>query len=91
MKRKDMLVYITLTIFIVISLVLAMMFAGCNYAFVDTTYHFHRAIVQLPDGTVIDGEVEKWTDYEDGDQLQVKIGGVEYLVHSSDVVLISEP
>ena len=63
---------------------------GCNMQWIDTTYHFDRAILSLPDGTVIEGEVESWTDFNDGDQIQVKIDGVTYLVHSSDVVLIAE-
>ena len=66
---------------------------GCdfvNYDYFDTTYHFDRAIIELPNGYVIDGEVESWCDYENSDQIQVKINGTTYLVHSSDVVLISE-
>ena len=35
---------------------------------------------------VIDLKLNSWDDYE-GDQLQVKIDGVTYLVHSSNVVL----
>lgn len=64
--------------------------AGCgNYEFIDTTYEFDRAILSLPNGEILEGEVESWTDYED-DQLQIKIDGVTYLVHSSDAVLIAE-
>lgn len=61
---------------------------GCNKQIFDTTYGFDRAIISLPNGEIIEGEVESWTDYEDGDQIQVKIDGVIYLVHSTDVVLI---
>lgn len=65
--------------------------AGCgNKALLDTTYTFERAIIHLPDGTTVDGKVEKWTDFDDGDQIQVTIDGVTYLVHSSQVVLIAE-
>lgn len=71
-------------------LVLAvMMLTGCN-KMMDTTYSFKRAIIQLPNGEVIEGEVQGWTDFEDGDQIQVKVGGKTYLLHSSNVVLISE-
>ena len=66
------------------------MFAGCNKQIWDTTYKFDKAIVYLPDGTVVSGNVDSWTDYDDGDQIQVKINGVTYLVHSSNVVLIKE-
>lgn len=65
--------------------------SGCgNKQIFDTTYTFTRAIISLPDGTVIDGKVDSWKDYEDGDQIQVKIDGVTYLVHSSNICLISE-
>ena len=63
---------------------------GWNRQIFDTTYHFDRAIISLPDGTIVEGKVQSWTDYEDGDQLQIKIDGVTYLVHSSDAVLIAE-
>ena len=64
--------------------------SGCNKSLLDTTYSFERAVVCLPNGDVIEGEVQSWTDYEDGDQIQVKIDDVTYLVHSSNIVLISE-
>ena len=41
-------------------------------------------------GEVVEGKVSSWTDFEDGDQIQVKIDGKTYLVHSSNVVLISD-
>lgn len=76
---------------IIIALIAAMTLAGCgNRALFDTTYTFDRAIISLPDGTIIDGKVQSWTDYEDGDQIQVKIDGTTYLVHSSEVALIAE-
>jgi ribosomal protein S1 len=65
--------------------------SGCgNYRIFDTTYSFDRAIISMPNGEIIEGKVESWKDYEDGDQIQVKINGVTYLVHSADVVLIKE-
>ena len=62
---------------------------GCNKTIIDTTYKFDRAIVSLPNGEVIEGKIETWNDYE-GEQIQVKIDGKTYLVHSEDIVLISE-
>lgn len=67
-----------------------MLMGGCNRQIVDLTYKYDRAIISLPNGEVVDGKVDSWTDYEDGDQIQVKIDGVTYLVHSEDVVLIAE-
>lgn len=63
-------------------------FSGCNKQIFDVTYSFDRAIIQLPNGEVIDGEVDSWKDYDDGDQIQVVIDGVTYLVHSEDIALI---
>ena len=64
--------------------------AGCNKQVMDLTYSYEYAIIALPNGEVVEGKVTSWTDYEDGDQLQVKINGKTYLVHSSNVVLISD-
>lgn len=68
---------------------LAATLSGCNKQIFDTTYNFNKAIISLPNGEIIEGKVESWNDYE-GDQLQIKINGVTYLVHSSDAVLIAE-
>lgn len=64
--------------------------AGCNKQVIDLTYSYERAILCLPNGEIIDGKVQSWKDFEDGDQIQVKIDGKQYLVHSEDIVLISE-
>lgn len=71
-------------------IVLAVVLTGCNYTMFDTTWSFDRAIIVLPDGNVVDGTVQSWKDFEDGDQIQVKINDVTYLVHSNNVVLIDE-
>ena len=67
----------------------ALALAGCgNKQIFDTNYKFDRAIISLPNGEVITGEVQSWMDFEDGDQIQVKINGKTYLVHSSNAALI---
>ena len=76
-------------------LLLTLMIAGtlmtaCNKQVVDLTYSYERAILSLPNGEVIEGKVSSWTDFEDGDQIQVRIDGKTYLVHSSNIVLISD-
>ena len=70
-------------------LVLAVL-TGCNRQLFDTTYSFDYAILTLPNGKVVEGKVDSWLDYEDGDQIQVKINGKTYLVHSSNIALIAE-
>ena len=74
----------------VVALVGILILAGCNKQMVDLTYSYEYAIIALPNGEIVEGKVTSWTDFEDGDQLQIKIDGKTYLVHSSNVVLISE-
>ena len=49
---------------------------GCNRAMADTVYKFDEAIIQLPNGDIVHGDVNSWLDFQDGDQIQVKIDGV---------------
>ena len=73
-----------------LALALMLTFTGCNKQMVDLTYSYERAILSLPNGEIIEGRVSSWTDFEDGDQIQVRIDGKTYLVHSSNIVLISD-
>jgi hypothetical protein len=78
-----------IVIFIAFIVMAVLFMTGCgNQQLIDTTYRFDRAIISLPNGEIIDGKVQSWKDY-DGDQLQVKINGKTYLVHSEDVALIA--
>lgn len=74
----------------VASIAVILSMTGCNRQIIDTTFSYNRAIIHLPDGTVVDGKVQSWKDYEDGDQIQVKIDGVTYLIDCMNIVLISE-
>lgn len=83
MKRVVLLV-----IFLVIILVSC---TGCyNKQLFDTTYHYDRAIVYLPNGEIVEGRVSSWADFDDGDSIQVKIDGKMYLTHISNVCLIDD-
>ena len=91
MKKK-------LTTILVIVLVLAILI-GAGYIFteyiynrtiIDLTYAYDRAIIDLPNGQIVEGKVESWTDYTDSDQIQVKVNGKIYLVHSNNVALIKD-
>ena len=68
----------------------ALSLTACNQQIIDTTYTYDRAILSLPDGEIVEGKVTSWKDFSDGDQIQVKINGKSYLVHSSNIVLIAE-
>ena len=62
-----------------------------NQQLIDTTYTFNYCYIKLQNGDVINGKVDSWTDFKDGDQLQIVISGVTYLVHSSNCTLIYDP
>ena len=85
MKKK-----IAIILALVLVLAGTLFLTACNKQMVDLTYSYERAILSLPNGEVIEGKVSSWTDFEDGDQIQVRIDGKTYLVHSSNIVLISD-
>lgn len=69
--------------------VLSAVLMGCNKQIIDTTYTYNYAIIQLPNGDVVEGKIQSWNDYE-GEQLQVKIDGVVYLCSSYNCVLMNK-
>ena len=77
---------------LLITIAMTLYLCDCgNKTLLDTTYTFDEAIIRLPDGSVISGEITTWTDYEDGDSLQITLkDGNTYLVHASNAVLISK-
>lgn len=83
MKAKRVLCMLA-AILLVVAMML-MFLTGCNRQVIDTTFSYDNAILALPDGSVI-----SWKDYDDGDQIQVKIDGTTYLVHSVNIALIKE-
>jgi hypothetical protein len=75
-------------VFALVCITVAGMLCGCNRQVFDLTYNYNYAVVGLPNGDVIEGNVSSWCDYENSDQIQVVIDGTTYLVHSSNVALI---
>ena len=68
--------------------VISVLFASCNKQIIDTTYTFDKAVLYVG-GEWITVDVDSWTDYEDGDQIQLKTkDGTTYLVHSNNITLI---
>lgn len=61
-----------------------------NRSLIDTKYRFDRAIIQLPNGEIVDGKVTSWLDYDDSDAVQVTIDGKTYLTHYTNVCLIDD-
>lgn len=55
----------------------------------DTDYHFNKAYIAMPDGEVIEVDIKKWADSEDGEQLTITSqDGTRYLVNSVNCVLV---
>ena len=76
---------------LVISVLTAFILSACNYQPVDLNYNFNYAVIRLQNGDVIEGKVESWRDYEDGEQIQVKMNGVLYLTSSYNCTLMNDP
>ena len=77
-------------IILLVCIIMMSLFCGCNKQIIDFTYSYNYGIIELPNGNVVEGKISSWTDYDDGDQLQIVIDGDTYLVHSSNAVLISK-
>lgn len=63
---------------------------ACNYQVIDVTYSYNYGYVKLPTGDVVEGNVDSWIDYKDGDQIQVVIDGNTYLSNSVNIVLVKK-
>lgn len=83
--------YIILFMSLVI-LIAALTSCGGNRDLWDTNYQFDRAVIGFPDGTTKVVTVKQWTDYEDGEQIQIIADdGTIYLVSSYNCILINDP
>ena len=74
----------------ILALGMVLSMSACNRQIIDFTYNYKYAIISLPNGEIVEGKVDSWKDFEDGDQLQVTINGVTYLVHAADAILMTE-
>ena len=70
-----------------LGVVMSCMLMGCNKQIIDLNYTYNYAIIQLPNGEVVEGKIQSWTDYE-GEQLQIKMNDVVYLCSSYNCVLM---
>ena len=69
--------------------VMAFSLTGCNKQVFNRQYSFNYAIIQLPNGEIVEGKVDSWKDYKEK-QLQVKIDGVVYLTSSYNCTLMNK-
>lgn len=68
-----------------------LLMTGCgNYDYFDTELLFTKAIVRMPNGGVVELEIDTWRDYE-GEQIQIQTtDGKVYVVSSYNCVLVNE-
>ena len=90
MKKKISVVLgVLVAVLLLVGCTTGSAFAG-GYQLFDTTFVFDKAVISMPDGSVVSGPVSTWKDYENSDQIQVVINGDTYLTHITNVVLIKE-
>lgn len=62
-------------------------FVGCNKQMIDLNLKFNKAYVKVGEEW-IDLEIKTWTDYEDGEQIQLRLAnGTTMIVHSANCIL----
>lgn len=62
-------------------------FTGCNKQIIDLNYKFTNAYVKIGEDWV-DLNISTWTDYEDGEQIQLRLAdGTVLIVHSANCIL----
>lgn len=88
-KTKEDKKYIIIIPCLIFILTISLL-TGCNKQVFDTTWDFDYAYVKLPDGSVVQGKLDSWKDWDDSDVVQVKINGVTYLTHYCNVVMIDK-
>lgn len=76
-------------LFVVLVALMVCLTACGNYNFLDGSWKFARALIELPGGDVIEVQVESWNDSEDGEQLTIHASdGQVYLVSANNCVMM---
>ena len=77
---------------ICVALITVLCLAGCdfgNWDMIDTNYTYDKAIIALPTGETIEIDIKQWSDYTDGEQIQIiSTDGTIYLTSSYNCTLI---
>ena len=86
---KSVFIFIAMVLVTSLLLTLPLILSSCgNKDMFDTVYTYNYAIIQLPNGEIVEGEVDQWRDYE-GEQIQVKMkNGDIYLASTYNITLI---
>ena len=79
---------LTMSILLVL---LTTLLSGCNKDIMQMNFKFEKVIIKLPNGEIVEGEVEEWTTYDAKDMVKVKIkGGKMYLGNSENIILYND-
>lgn len=90
-NRRAAILIITVVATLLVIGIIGALFTGCgNKNVFDKTWSFERAIIFLPNGEKIEGEVSSWDEFDGSDMIQITVDGKTYLTHSSNVIMISE-
>ena len=85
MNKKFVTIIAIITLLITTSLL-----TGCNKQIIDLDYSYDKAICVIGNESK-EIKIKSWTDYENGEQLQLKdTNGNTYLVSSINCTLIRE-
>lgn len=90
-ENKNFCKTIAIVAMALIIIIFSLSLTSCgNYQYIDTVYQFDYAYILLPNGEIVEGSIDYWSDYDDGDQIQVCIDGTIYLTDTTRCVLISK-
>ena len=73
-----------------VTILITLFLSSCNMQVIDTTWNYDYAYIKMPDGSIVQGEVDSWKDFDNSDAVQIKIKGVTYLTHYCNVVMIDK-
>lgn len=80
-------------LFALLTVLLVFSLSGCQEnkdygSIIWDSQGYNFAIIELQNGEIVEGPIEKWRDFEDGEQLEVTINGTVYLTNSINCTLI---
>lgn len=80
---------IAMAILLIAVAIVVVLLSSCNKSPVDLVNQFDYAMISLGNGEILTIELKSWTDYEDGDQLQLwSSDNNVYLVSANNTILI---
>lgn len=79
-------------ILFVLAVIILVSLVSCNKQIFDTQFTFNYAYIYDTGGKIVkEGNIDKWTDYEDGEQLQITFeDGEVWLTNSTRCDLVNK-